>query len=142
MRRSRKIVIAVLYAATLVIAPMVYHWRPLVSSLALHATYEQGQSGPRDARVYRMLFRGVVFVELPEDIEGWGRWFLVDLWSRRVFFPTREPDRTPYLHYNHDMNLGVAVDNTQKHDDLWTVTWGDGEASWSYGHITVRLRGA
>jgi hypothetical protein len=106
----------------------------------MHATYEHGQSGLRDARVYRMLFRDVVFVELPTCPPGTDRWFAVDLGQRVVCRPNR-PDRSPYLHHNHDMSLGCPVDDTLKHDDLWQVTWRAGEVAWSYGDITVRLQG-
>jgi hypothetical protein len=140
MRRSLKIAIAVLYAALLAIAPMVYHWRPLVPSSAMHATYEQGQSCRRHARVYRMLFRDVVFVELLDCPPEADRWFAVDL-SRRVVCRPNWPERSPYLHHNHDMSLGCAVDDTMKHDDLWQVTWSAGEVAWSYGDVTVRVQG-
>jgi len=141
MKRSSKIAIAVLYAALLVIAPMVYHWRPLVPSSALRATYEQGRSGRRDARVYRMLFRNVVFVEVPDHAGGGDRWFAVDLDERTVRSPSW-PDRSPYLHYNHDMSLGVSVDDTVKRNGDWHVSWSGGQATWSNGAITVQLDGA
>lgn len=132
-----KIAIAVLYAAFLVIAPMVYHWRPLIPSPGLRATCVDGRSIPREARVYRMLFRPWAFVEFPDR----GSWFVVDLDNRAVAFPTASPGRSPYLHYNHDMNLGVPVDDTLKGSGEWRVSWSDGQVVWSNGDVTVRLRG-
>jgi len=142
MGRSLKIAIAAFYAALLVLTPMVYHWRPLITSSSLQVAYVDGQSTRHDARVYRMLFRPqVVFIELPARGNSAGRWFAVDLDERTVVFPTGSPDRSPYLHYNHDMTLGVPVDDTLKHDDLWRVIWSAGEVAWSYGSVTVRLGG-
>jgi len=140
MRLSLKIAIAAVYAALLVIVPMVYHWRPLVPSLAFRATCEQGPSGRCEARVYQMLFRDVVFVEVPDCPPGGDRWFAVDL-GRRIVSRPNPPQRSPYLHHNHDMSLGAAVDNTLKHDDLWQVAWSGGEVAWSYGNVTIRLHG-
>jgi hypothetical protein len=135
-----KIAAASLLAVSLAAVLMVYHWRPLVPSVAVHAAYEQGSSGCRDARVYRMLFRDVVFVELPDCAEADDRWFAVDLDNRLVLCPNW-PERSPYLHFNHDMCLGVAVDDAVKRDGDWHVNWSGSSATWSNGKVSVHLEG-
>ena len=141
MKRSlAKIAAAILFAVLLAGMPMVYHWRPLVPSLALSATYEQG-SERHAARVYRMLLRDVVFVELPEDAETTDRWFAVDLRNRVVTSPNG-PTADPYLHHNHDMSLGVPINDTLKRNGEWSIRWGDDRVTWSDGKVTVHLHGA
>lgn len=137
-RTSVKIGIAVLYAALLVVTPMVYHWRPLIPTSGLRATFVEGQSRRLEARVYRMLFRPQLFIEIPGRDQSPNRWFAVDLERRTV--SRARPDRSPYLHYNHDM-MGVPVDDTVKGSGDWHVSWSSGQVRWSNGDITIQLDG-
>jgi len=137
-RTSVKIVIAVLYASLLVVTPMVYHWRPLLPTSDLRVTFVQGGSGRLEARAYRMLFRSQVFIELPGADDSPNKWFAVDL-ERRAVYDVRV-DRSPYLHYNHDLTQ-VPVDDDLKGSGTWQVSWSSGQVSWSNGDLTVQLDG-
>lgn len=141
MKIVRRIAIAVLCVVVLVITPMIYHLRPLIPSSAYQAEYVEGHSSPHEARVYRMLFRQQVFIRLPTCSDLRYEWFAVDLDRRIVVSPMGPPGRSPYLHYNHDMRLGVAVDDDLKRSGEWRVRWSDGAVTWSNGDVTVRLDG-
>jgi len=138
--RNKKIATAVVLVVLIVITPLIYYARPLVWSFSVHVTCERAGSDPREMRVYRMLSRNVVFIEADADSEVGDKWFAVDLDNRVVYCPNW-PASFPYLHFHHDMNLGVLVDDAVKRNGDWQVSWSGSQATWSNGKVTIRLSG-
>lgn len=141
MKRNKKIAVAVVLIASLAITPLIYYARPLVAYSSLQVTCERAGAEPRAVRVYTMLFRNVVFIETGADCRAGDRWFAIDLEQRVVFCPSWPP-AFPYLHFRHDMNLGVRVDDDVKRNGDWQVSWSGSEATWTNGEVTMRLTGA
>lgn len=46
--------------------------------------------------------------------------------------------REPYLHQNHDMNLGVGSED-QKIEDTWTVDWIDRRVTFTNSNLKIEL---
>ncbi len=138
-RRSLIIVVTLAVAVGVVASSALYHWRPLVESPDFSVSYAVGTSAPLTGTAYRMLFRpDRVFVRLPDDAQSRYSWIAVDLSRRFVAIPNA-PDATPYLHFNHDMPLGVAVDDAVKLTTPWTVVWSESGFTASDGASSVQL---
>ncbi len=99
-------------------------YRPLYPSQSWSASFVEAGSSARPAGVYRMLIcPHLVYVHLSEASSG--RWFLIDLKSRRVSAPNG-PKKVPYLSYRYDASRGIPLDASDKLG-TWTVAFsGDG----------------
>lgn len=143
MQRRRKWVLIGMLATILICtsggAAVIYHFRPLVYADDYVVVVNEEDERECVATVYRMLGRSeVLFVELAGTLESsLYQWFTVDVQSRRVAVPNA-PDRDPYLHFNHDMDLGVFLGDT-KIDDNWVVNWSDGTVAFSNGTFSLRV---
>lgn len=116
----------------------MYHFRPLVSAAPWKARVTHATSGAIDASVYRMLFcPSRIFIELPKTHRDCYWWFALDTDRKAVGVPS-SPRREPYLHQNHDMNLGVGLKD-QKIEDTWTVDWNDRGVTFANRNLKIEL---
>lgn len=110
---------------TVVLGALLHHCRPLLPTWSVRATVANAESTPVEADVYRMLGRPQnVFVRVPDELDVGLRWLVIRRDRRWVLSPNR-PDTTPYLHFNEDMALGVAVNCAVKGDPNWRIDWSD-----------------
>ena len=116
----------------------IYHFRPLVSAAPWKARVTHATFGATDASVYRMLFSANrLFIELPASHRDRYWWFALDTVRKAVGVPNG-PRREPYLHQNHDMNLGVGLKG-QKIEDAWTVDWIDRGVTFTNSNLKIEL---
>lgn len=126
-------------ASGVVVSIAIYHWRPLLESPEIVVSYSGGAAPPRPGTAYRMLFRpDRVFVRLPDHAGARHPWLAADL-SRRLVAVPNDPSPTPYLHFNHDMALGVAADNAVKLATPWTVSWDASGFTLTSGDQSLRV---
>ncbi len=143
-RRARRRVLAVALSLGLLgavfVAAVIYQFRPLVPFGNYTASYVVGESEPRQAQTYEMLFRQhVVFVHMPVVEDYPFRWFAIDWSTGRVYAP-HGPRTVPYLSHNQDEHLGVPVTLAVKMDAEWTVTRREREIVFSDGRLTVTVQ--
>ncbi len=114
----------------------VYHFRPLVIAAPWKCRVTHVQFGTVDAPVYQMIFRpDRLFVEVPKSHRDRYWWFALDVERQAVGVPNG-PRQNPYLHQNHDMNLGVDLKDP-KIEDSWNVDWLDGGVT--FANDTLRV---
>ena len=120
-------------------AVFVYHFRPLIPTSGWLVTAKGTEGGKLHAVAYRMIGRPhILFVELKCTDQSRYRWFCVDTKRRFVAVPNG-PERIPYLHFNHDMGLGVTLDDYAKLEDAWQVIWKGDHVSFTNKKIAVAL---
>ena len=78
-----------------------------------------------------------LFIELPASHRDRYWWFALDTERKAVGVPNG-PRREPYLHQNHDMNLGVGLKD-QKIEDAWTVDWIDRGVTFTNSNLKIEL---
>ena len=117
MKRRTKCCLVAAIALSIVAGLGVHHFRPLIRT----SKFSVEASGGLDGRVYRMLGRpDTLFIELRNDAEDIERWFTADIASNEVATPNH-PKRIPYLHFNHDMSLGVSITD-HKYGEGWQIS--------------------
>lgn len=99
----------------------VHHKRPLLESEAVSLTAVSREYGPTGTQCYRMLGRpGLYFLKLEDNLDGHFRWLAVDT-NRKLLARPHAPQSSPYLHFNHDRSLGVAL--TDRKAGEWVIHW-------------------
>ncbi len=138
-RQLKSIVIAGFTVVIAIFAAVfVYHFRPLLPTSEWRITAERTEGGELRTAAYRMFGRPhILFVELKGTDQGRYRWFCVDT-KRRFAAVPNGPGRIPYLHFNHDMELGITLDDA-KLEDSWQVIWNEDRVSFTNKQIAVAL---
>lgn len=116
----------------------IYHFRPLIRASPLKARVTHATFGATEASVYQMLFRpNQIFIEVPETHRDRYSWFAIDMDRKAVGVPNG-PRRKPYLHQNHDMNLGVNL-RSQKIEDTWVIDWAGRSVTFANSKLRIEL---
>jgi len=138
-RRTKWIAATLIVAALLIVGTgFVHHFRPLLHTADWRISVEASTGKAGEATVYRMLGRAnVLFIKLQDPPDENYRWFSIDTKNQIAALPNW-PDEKPYLHFNHDMAIGVGLDDG-KVDDGWTITWNGDELTFSNGRLAVTL---
>lgn len=74
---------------------------------------------------------------MPEGRSQGYEWFAVDLDGKNVAVPNG-PGTMPYLHFNHDMEFGVTLDDPKIQDD-WKISWRDGDIRFANASFSIHL---
>lgn len=119
MKRRIGAILLVIVGGLIVGTAGVYHFRPLIKT----SDFSVKVSGELKATAYRMLGRETLFIELRDESAMTEEWFIVRFSSKTVCSPNR-PGRSPYLHFNHDMGLGVAITDS-KFGEGWQIRGDD-----------------
>lgn len=120
---------------------LIFHKRPLDATASWEVEANDGEGASLSATVYQMRGRShLLFVEIPGKAGDSERWFTIDTRRKEVFSP-HLPGRFPYLHYNHDQNLGVILWDP-KIAEGWGVRWRDGQIRIASDRLTVQLASA
>ena len=130
MKRPVKLAIGLVALLAILVLPAtwyVHHYRPLISSSEWTASIKVEGRDPIAGEVFHLLGRPKsIFIRfpapLPEDSRGYP-WFSADTSEKFVAIPNW-PRTTLYLHFNHDMAIGVGITDG-KVDDDWHAEWTD-----------------
>ncbi len=134
----RKILITLVIAGLIpLIVYCIYLYRPLIATSAWTAEVQYSTAESLSIPVYSMLFRShVIFIKLPENRHSRYQWFAVNWESSSV--STTNPKTFPYLHFNHDMALGITLD-FPKIEDAWELHWAENNVTFSNPDMTITV---
>ena len=109
------IAVAVFVIATLAASFLVWHCRPLLRTTQISA-YELDGEHALGAEIYTRL-------GFPNEywIKTSSYWFVFIPDTQTVALANSYPRKRPYLSYNHDMALGVAIDFPYKVDGEYLI---------------------
>lgn len=100
--------ISLIFAVAFVIL-FVWHFRPLIKTNDITAYLINGNQKEAVQVYTRLGFSEEYWISSSND------WFVFLPKKQRILIPNW-PRRSPYLHFNHDMELGVAIDDEIKCD--------------------------
>lgn len=80
-----------------------------------------------------------LFIEIRDTSDNVYRWFSADLDTQTVGIPNW-PRGQPFRFVEHDMGVGVPLDDNVKIGDVWDIEWSQGEPTFTTQHLSVEVK--